>query len=225
MKIDFKQLSQNWQKILQKELAKPNILKIPELIAKEENNGLIVYPPAELVFNSLKFSDFEDIKVVIMGQDPYHGSGQANGLSFSVSEGIKPPPSLRNIFKELKADINFKIPKHGNLEKWAQQGVLMLNSSLTVSAGKAGSHKKLGWECFTDGIIKKLGNRSKPLVFILWGRQAQKKENLIQANHLLLKAAHPSPLSAYKGFFGCRHFSKTNLFLCQNNENEIDWQI
>lgn len=185
-----------------------------------------VFPPGNKIFSAFNHTPFDKVKVVILGQDPYHGEGQAHGLSFSVPEGIGKPPSLVNIFKEINADLGLPVPATGNLEKWADQGVLLLNATLTVRANTAGSHQKRGWENFTDAAIKKLSEKRENLVFILWGRFAQNKEVLIDANkHLILKAAHPSPFSAYNGFFGCKHFSKTNEYLRSKGIGEIDWRI
>lgn len=185
-----------------------------------------VFPPGNKIFSAFNHTPFDKVKVVILGQDPYHGDGQAHGLSFSVPDGIAKPPSLVNIFKEIHADLDLPIPTSGNLEKWADQGVLLLNATLTVRANLAGSHQKCGWENFTDAAIKKLSEKRENLVFILWGRFAQNKEILIDANkHLILKAAHPSPFSAYNGFFGCKHFSKTNEYLRGKGIVEIDWRI
>jgi uracil-DNA glycosylase len=185
-----------------------------------------VFPPGNKIFSAFNHTPFEKVKVVILGQDPYHGEGQAHGLSFSVPDGIAKPPSLVNIFKEIHSDLGLPIPKTGNLEKWANQGVLLLNATLTVRSNLAGSHQKRGWENFTDAAIKKLSDKRENLVFILWGRFAQNKEVLIDASkHLILKSAHPSPLSAYNGFFGCKHFSKTNEYLRSKGIGEIDWKI
>lgn len=185
-----------------------------------------VFPPGNKIFSAFNHTPFEKVKVVILGQDPYHGEGQAHGLSFSVPDGIAKPPSLVNIFKEIHSDLGLPIPKTGNLEKWANQGVLLLNATLTVRSNLAGSHQKRGWENFTDAAIKKLSDKRENLVFILWGRFAQNKEVLIDANkHCILKSAHPSPLSAYNGFFGCKHFSKTNEYLRSKGIGEIDWKI
>ena len=178
------------------------------------------------MFSAFEHTPFDKVKVVILGQDPYHGPGQAHGLCFSVPNGVKPPPSLMNIFKELKSDIGFAIPANGNLESWANQGVFLLNATLTVRATQAGSHQKQGWEIFTDNVISTLSQNREKLVFILWGRFAHDKEKLIdESKHLILKAAHPSPLSAYSGFWGCKHFSKINEYLKENGITEIDWQI
>lgn len=192
----------------------------------EEKQTQRVFPPGNKIFSAFNHTPFDKVKAVILGQDPYHGEGQAHGLSFSVPEGIAKPPSLVNIFKEIHADLSLPIPQTGNLEKWADQGVLLLNATLTVRANLAGSHQKRGWENFTDAAIKRLSEKRENLVFILWGRFAQNKEVLIDANkHLILKAAHPSPFSAYNGFLGCRHFSKTNEYLRSKGIGEIDWRV
>lgn len=178
------------------------------------------------IFNAFRYTPYADVKAVILGQDPYHGAGQAHGLCFSVKEGVQPPPSLVNIFKELNADLGVSVPKSGCLVKWAQSGVLMLNSVLTVREGIAGSHRGKGWETFTDSVIGMLNERQKPIVFILWGNYAKSKKPLITSErHLVLTAAHPSPLSATSGFFGCRHFSKTNAFLAANGIEQINWEL
>jgi len=191
---------------------------------KEEYKSNSVYPPGKLIFNAFTNCSFDRTKVVIIGQDPYHGKGQANGLCFSVNNGIPIPPSLVNIFKEIKADIGKDMPTAGNLERWASQGVLLLNATLTVRANSPGSHQNKGWEQFTDEVIKILSKEKKNLVFLLWGAYAQRKGEIIDRDrHLVLTSAHPSPFSANRGFFGCRHFSKTNEYLRQNNLPEIDW--
>lgn len=183
-----------------------------------------IFPPPKLVFNAFALCPLDEVKVVILGQDPYHGLGQAHGLSFSVPDGVRPPPSLKNIYKEIKEDLGVEIATSGNLEHWAKQGVLLLNATLTVKANSPASHQKLGWEQFTDAVIKKISNEKNHVVFLLWGRFAQAKENLIdEAKHLILKAAHPSPFSAHNGFFGCKHFSKTNDYLEKNNLDQINW--
>ncbi|MDF2865458.1 MAG: ung [Clostridia bacterium] len=193
---------------------------------ENEYSSKIIFPEKENIFNSLKFTKYEEVKVVILGQDPYHGSGEAHGLSFSVKPGIKVPPSLKNIYKELNSDIGTYIPNNGYLVKWTNQGVLLLNSVLTVEKDKPGSHRNKGWEIFTDNIITKLNERNKPIVFVLWGNYAKEKEKYItNKQHLILTSAHPSPFSARNGFFGCKHFSKINEFLKQNGEKEIDFQI
>lgn len=195
------------------------------LVAKKQTQ--VVYPPGSLIFNAFDHTPVDTVKVVIIGQDPYHGPNQAHGLCFSVNDGVPFPPSLKNIFKELESDIGMPKPASGNLTKWADQGVLLLNATLTVRAGNAGSHQKKGWEQFTDAAIRKLADSRKNLVFLLWGRFAQNKESLIskQNGHLILKAAHPSPLSAHSGFFGCKHFSKTNSFLESKGLSPIEWRL
>ena len=219
-------LGNDWDNYLKKEFESEYYLKIREFL-KQEYFKKTIYPDMYDIFNALKFTSYSDCKIVILGQDPYHGEGQAHGLSFSVKPGIKTPPSLVNIYKELSSDIKgFYIPNNGYLTKWAKQGVLLLNASLTVVAGNANSHSKIGWQIFTDNIIKILNEREKPLVFMLWGNNAIRKEQLItNKHHLILKAAHPSPLSAHNGFFGCRHFSKANEFLEKNGLVPVDWQI
>lgn len=192
----------------------------------EEYNNELIFPRAEDIFNAFHYTDYDDVKVVILGQDPYHNFKQAHGMAFSVLPGTKTPPSLENIFKELHDDLGLKVPNNGNLTKWADQGVLLLNTVLTVRAHQANSHRGRGWEIFTDRVIKSLNDKKDPVVFLLWGRPAQEKRKLItNKNHLILTAPHPSPLSAYRGFFGCKHFSKTNVFLKAHGLKEIDWQI
>ena len=205
-------------------LKKEYYLRIRNFLAKEyKNPAYPVYPDMYDIFNALKITDYNAVKAVILGQDPYHGPGQAHGLSFSVKEGVQPPPSLVNIFKEYNSDLGYPIPKSGDLTKWAENGVLLLNTVLTVRGGEAASHRGLGWEIFTDRIIELLNKREKPIVFILWGRFARYKKKLItNPNHFILEAAHPSPLSAYNGFFGSKPFSKTNEFLV---DNPVDWKL
>ncbi len=193
---------------------------------KSEREGDEIYPPEHLVYNAFNKTVFDNIKVVILGQDPYHGEGQAHGLSFSVPEGVKIPPSLRNIYKELNSDIGIDIPSHGNLERWAEQGVLLLNATLTVRANSAGSHQKRGWERFTDNVIKAISDNSNSVVFMLWGNYAHKKAILINENkHLILKSVHPSPLSARRGFMGCKHFSQANRYLSDAGQDVINWSL
>jgi uracil-DNA glycosylase len=219
------QLNEEWLNLLENEFKSEYFEKLKSFLIIEKEKQLI-YPPGKLIFNALNLTPFSQTKVVIIGQDPYHGTGQAHGLSFSVPKGVKIPPSLQNIFKELHADISFNIPEHGNLEKWAKQGVLLLNATLTVRAHQAGSHQNKGWENFTDAIIKNLSEHKEHLVFFLWGGFARKKLALINKDkHLVLESAHPSPLSAYNGFFGCKHFSKCNAYLQANNYKEIDWSL
>ena len=185
-----------------------------------------IFPSMHDIFNALKYTGYRDTKVVLLGQDPYHGDGQAHGLSFSVKPGIPVPPSLQNIYRELQTDLGLRIPNNGYLKKWAEQGVLLLNASLTVEAYRANSHQDIGWQILTDEIIRKLNEREEPVIFLLWGGNAKRKEGLItNPQHYILKAAHPSPLSAYNGFFGCKHFSKTNEILRSLGKDPIDWQI
>lgn len=218
-------IGNHWDKILDGEFDKDYYRMLREFLKKEYSTQTI-YPSMYDIFNALKATAYEDVKVVILGQDPYHGPGQAHGMCFSVQKGITPPPSLVNIFKELHDDIGCTEPPHGCLQSWADQGVLLLNTVLTVRAGQANSHKGMGWEIFTDNVIRKLNEREKPMVFLLWGSNAQTKTSYItNPAHLILKAPHPSPLSAYRGFFGCRHFSKANEFLTANGMEPIDWQI
>lgn len=214
----------SWKKILQDQFDQPYFEQIARFLKAEKNAGKIIYPPGPLIFNAFSQTPFDQVKVLLLGQDPYHGSGQAHGLCFSVQDGIKPPPSLQNIFKELQDDTGKAIPGSGNLTHWAKQGVLMLNASLTVEANMPMSHSRIGWEQFTDAVIRKLSDQLQGVVFLLWGRFAQEKQNLIDPKkHHVLMAAHPSPFSAYNGFFGCRHFSKTNQLLRQHGKTEIDW--
>lgn len=219
-------LNNSWDQILSDQFKSDYFVNLLSFLKNEYSNHC-VYPDFDDIFNTLKFTDFNDVKVVIIGQDPYHGANQAHGLCFSVKEGVKPPPSLVNIYKEQKADLNINQPKNnGHLTCWAKQGVLMLNAVLTVREGTPNSHKNKGWEKFTDHIIKLLNKRTKPIVFLLWGANARAKKSLITNDaHLILEAVHPSPLSAFNGFFGCRHFSKTNEFLISNNMTPIDWQL
>ncbi len=218
-------IGNKWDEILKGEFEKDYYKRIREFLKKEYSTYKI-YPEMNDIFNSLKYADYDDIKVVVIGQDPYHEEGQAHGLSFSVRPGIDIPPSLLNIYKELQEDLGCYIPNNGYLEKWAKQGVLLLNNVLTVRAHQANSHKTCGWETFTDDVIIELNKREKPIIFLFWGSCAKAKEALItNKNHYILKAPHPSPLSAYRGFFGCKHFSKTNEILTQNGETPIDWQI
>lgn len=213
----------SWKNVLIDEFNKPYFVALKEFLL-EEKKKYVVYPAGANIFNAFACTPFNKVKVVIIGQDPYHGPGQAHGLSFSVPEGIQKPPSLVNIFKELQSDIGKPIPESGNLESWARQGVLLLNATLTVRANQAGSHQKRGWEQFTDSVIRTLSDQKSGLVFLLWGRFAQDKAALIDASkHHILKAAHPSPLSAYNGFFGCKHFSKTNEILLSQGETAIEW--
>ena len=218
-------LGNSWDEILKDEFEKEYYLKIRKFLVYEYNHYRI-FPNMNDIFNALKMADYSDIKVVIIGQDPYHEEGQAHGLSFSVQKGIQIPPSLMNIYKELNTDLGCYIPNNGYLEKWAKEGVLLLNTVLTVREHEANSHKDKGWEIFTNAIINILNKQDRPIVFMLWGEPAQKKESMLNnPNQLVLKAPHPSPLSAYRGFFGCKHFSKANEFLSQHGIEPIDWQI
>jgi len=216
----------SWKEVLYQEFSKPYFLQIVTFLRTEKLAGKTIYPPGGLIFNAFNTTPFNKVKVVLLGQDPYHGPGQAHGLSFSVPDGIPQPTSLVNIFKELQSDIGLPIPRNGNLTHWAEQGVLLLNASLTVRANEPMSHAKIGWAEFTDTVIKKISEQKENIVFLLWGKFAQEKQVLIdETKHLLLKAAHPSPFSADKGFFGCRHFSKTNQYLVSNGIDPIDWKI
>jgi uracil-DNA glycosylase len=217
--------SQTWQEIIRQQQSQPYFQQINDFVEQQRRDGKVVYPPENQVFSAFDMTPFEDVRVVILGQDPYHGAQQAHGLAFSVLPGVKIPPSLRNMYKELADDIEgFEAPTHGYLESWAQQGVLMLNTVLTVEEGKAHSHAKCGWETFTDHIISQLNERAEPIVFLLWGAHAQKKGQAIdEKKHFVLSAPHPSPLSARRGFFGCKHFSQTNELLKSQNLPAIDW--
>ncbi|MCG9631877.1 uracil-DNA glycosylase [Vibrio sp. Isolate30] len=217
--------SQTWQDIIRQQQSQPYFQQINDFVEQQRRDGKVVYPPENQVFSAFDMTPFEDVRVVILGQDPYHGAQQAHGLAFSVLPGVKIPPSLRNMYKELADDIEgFEAPTHGYLESWAQQGVLMLNTVLTVEEGKAHSHAKCGWETFTDHIIAQLNERAEPIVFLLWGAHAQKKGQAIdEKKHFVLSAPHPSPLSARRGFFGCKHFSQTNELLKSQNLPAIDW--
>jgi uracil-DNA glycosylase len=215
-----------WKEVLKQEFSKPYFLQIVTFLRTEKMAGKIIYPPGSLIFNAFNTTPFDKVKVVILGQDPYHGKGQAHGLSFSVQDGVPPPPSLINIFKELNTDIGVPISGSGNLTHWAGQGVLLLNASLTVRANEPMSHAKAGWAQFTDAVIKKISDQKENVVFLLWGKFAQEKQVLIdETKHCVLKAAHPSPFSAHHGFFGCRHFSKTNEYLAGNGIDPIDWKL
>lgn len=219
------QIGNDWDQLLKEEWEKPYYKNLRKFLINEYKHYNI-YPDMYNLFNALKYVSYEDTKVVILGQDPYHGRGQAHGFSFSVKEDVPIPPSLLNIYKELNNDLGLFIPDNGNLTKWAKQGVLLLNTVLTVREKSPNSHRGKGWEILTDRIIELLNKRNKPMVFILWGANAKSKERLItNKNHLILKSVHPSPLSAYRGFFGSKVFSRTNEFLRANNMDEIDWQI
>ena len=216
----------SWKEVLKDEFKKPYFKQITEHIKTEKEQGKTIYPPGPLIFNAFEQTPFDKVKVVLLGQDPYHGPRQAMGLSFSVPDGVHPPPSLVNIFKELHEDVGAPIPKHGDLTKWAQQGVMLLNASLTVRAGEPNSHSKVGWHQFTNTVIEKISIEKRDVVFLLWGKFAQEKTELInEKKHHVLKAAHPSPFAADKGFFGCRHFSKTNSYLMKQGMDPIDWAL
>ena len=215
----------SWQGLLEEEMNKSYYLKLREQLINEYSTRRI-YPDMHDIFNALHLTDYHNVKAVILGQDPYHGRGQAHGLAFSVKPGILPPPSLVNIYKELNSDLGYPIPHHGYLIKWAEQGVLLINTVLTVREGQPNAHKSLGWEQFTDNIIDILNKREKPIVFILWGANAIKKESKIDTNrHLIIKSPHPSPLAAYRGFFGSKPFSRTNEFLIKTGQTPIDWRL
>lgn len=216
-------IESSWAEVLRDELKAEYYRKLAGTI---ENFYLseIVYPPPEQIFNAFNLCPFGEVRVVILGQDPYHGKKQAHGLAFSVPDGVLIPPSLKNIYKELENDLKIEPPASGNLERWARQGVLLLNATLTVKENTPGSHQNLGWETFTDAVIRQLADKTEPVVFILWGKYAQTKASLIDSNkHLILKSPHPSPFSAYTGFFGSRPFSKTNAYLIKNNTKPIEW--
>lgn len=218
-------IGNEWDKVLSGEFEKEYYIKLRAFL-KAEYSSRHIFPDMYDIFNALKYTSYGDVKAVILGQDPYHGAGQAHGLCFSVKKGVAPPPSLVNIFKELQSDLGIAPATHGELTAWAKNGVLLLNTVLTVREASPNSHKGMGWEIFTDRVISALNEREKPIVFILWGANAKAKRALItNPNHKILTAAHPSPLSAYNGFFGCKHFSKTNEFLIQNGISPIDWSL
>ncbi|MCU6771702.1 Uracil-DNA glycosylase [uncultured Bacteroides sp.] len=217
------QIEESWKEALMPEFSKDYFIRLTDFVRKEYHETT-VYPPGKLIFNAFNLCPFDKVKVVIIGQDPYHGPGQAHGLCFSVNDGIQPPPSLVNIFKEINNDLGKPIPQSGNLTRWAEQGVLLLNATLTVRAHQAGSHQRRGWEEFTDAVIRKLAEEKSNLVFILWGAYAQKKGAFIdRSKHLVLTSVHPSPLSAHSGFFGNHHFSLANDYLVKNGKTAIDW--
>lgn len=216
-------IEQSWKEVLQTEFDKPYFTSLTDFV-RDEYRHATVFPPASLIFNAFNLCPFSDVKVVLIGQDPYHEPGQAHGLCFSVNDGVQFPPSLLNIFKELKSDLGVEIPQSGNLTRWAQQGVLLLNATLTVREHQAGSHQNHGWEQFTDAVIRTLSEKKSGLVFILWGSYAQSKARLIDSGrHCILRSAHPSPLSAYRGFFGNHHFSLTNDYLSRTGKSIIKW--
>ena len=219
-------LEPGWKHALREEFEKPYMQQLRAFLQQEAAAGKEVYPPRPLIFNALNLAPLDRVKVVILGQDPYHGPGQAHGLCFSVQPGVPAPPSLVNVFKELKRDLNLEVPGHGCLEAWAEQGVLLLNTSLTVERGIAGSHAGKGWQLFTDRVIEIVSAHQSHLVFMLWGAHAQSKEKLIDATkHLILRSPHPSPLSAYRGFIGNGHFARANKFLVQHDLTPIDWRL
>ncbi|MFN3620590.1 uracil-DNA glycosylase [Sphingorhabdus sp.] len=219
-------LPQDWQAALKGALVAKDTLALRNFLDAELAAGKTIYPPQACWFRALELTPLDQVRVVILGQDPYHGPGQAHGLSFSVPPGVRPPPSLVNIYKELQSDLGLSRPRHGFLEHWAKQGVLLLNSVLTVEMAKAGAHSKQGWELFTDAIVQLVSDKPEPVVFMLWGAYAHKKAaNVDTSRHLVLKAAHPSPLSAHNGFFGCKHFSQCNAFLVSNGFPPIDWTL
>jgi uracil-DNA glycosylase len=219
------QIEESWKQVLHDEFGAPYFQALTEFL-REEKTKHTIYPPGPQIFSAFNHTPFNRVKVVILGQDPYHGPGQAHGLCFSVPDGIPPPPSLVNIFKEIESDLGIPVSRKSNLTRWASQGVLLINAILTVRANEPASHQNKGWEKFTDAVIRNLSEKRKNLVFLLWGNYAQAKEILIDSNrHYILKAAHPSPLSVYRGFFGCRHFSRTNEILSEQGLNEIDWSL
>ena len=219
------EIEQSWKVVLLKEFNKDYFIKLKQFLLDEKKHHSI-YPKGKDIFNAFNYTSFDRVKVVILGQDPYHGMGQAHGLSFSVPDGVKQPPSLKNIFKEIASDLNLPLPETGNLSPWAKQGVLLLNTTLSVRVKQAGSHQKKGWEEFTDSVIQNISQKKEGVIFLLWGRFAQDKAELIDKNkHHILTAPHPSPFSAYTGFFGCKHFSKTNALLAKQGLTEINWKI
>jgi uracil-DNA glycosylase len=219
-------IESSWKAVLEGEFKKPYFAELKSFLVQEKRKGITVFPPGHLIFNAFDRCPFDKVKVVILGQDPYHGPGQAHGLCFSVPDGVLIPPSLINIFQELNSDCGISPPRSGNLEKWAEQGILLLNSSLTVRARQAFSHAGRGWEEFTDRVIEKINEEKKGVVFLLWGRPAQERGRFIDTlKHHVLKAPHPSPFSANRGFFGCRHFSRTNQLLLQMGKEPVDWRL
>ena len=220
------ELEASWLRELEGEFEQPYMRELGAFLRARKAAGQRIFPPGGSIFNALDSTPFDAVKVVILGQDPYHGPGQAHGLCFSVPPGVAPPPSLRNIFRELRSDLDFTMPRHGCLEQWAERGVLLLNAVLTVEARRAGSHQGKGWEQFTDRIVRRLDEKRSGLVFMLWGAHAQRKGEFIDRDaHLVLTAAHPSPMSADRGFFGCRHFSRANDYLRERGAAPIDWQL
>lgn len=219
-------IEEGWKKVLHEEFEKDYFLQLKYFLSKEYEGGEVIFPPSKMIYNAFEKTPFNKVKVIILGQDPYHATGQAHGLCFSVLGNQRKPPSLVNIFKEINSDLGIPIPASGDLTSWARQGVLLLNATLTVRANKAGSHQKKGWEIFTDTVIKKLSDEKSGLIFLLWGRHAREKVKLIDSQkHHVLESAHPSPLSAYNGFFGSKHFSKVNILLLEGGNTAIDWNI
>lgn len=220
------QLEKSWLGQLEQEFEQPYMHKLREFLLTRKQHRAVIYPPGPLIFNALNSTPFAQVRVVILGQDPYHGPGQAHGLCFSVLPGVRTPPSLANIYREIHADLGIETPSHGSLQAWAEQGVLLLNAVLTVERGQAGSHQGKGWETFTDAVVRKLNDQRAGLVFMLWGSYAQKKGAVIdRRKHLVLKAPHPSPLSAHRGFLGCKHFSQANDYLQEQQQVPIDWSV
>jgi len=220
------QIEQTWKERLKQEFEKDYFKHLKAFLLDEKSKGMKIYPKGTDMFNAFKYTHFENVKVVILGQDPYHGYNQAHGLAFSVQKGVDIPPSLRNIYQELNSDLGVKIPNHGNLEDWAKSGVFLLNTVLSVRAGEAHSHQKQGWENFTDAVIRTISEQKEHVVFILWGKPAQSKSSLIDTNkHLIIKSSHPSPLSAYRGFLGSRPFSRTNEYLVAHGITPVNWEL
>ncbi|GGI89713.1 uracil-DNA glycosylase [Halopseudomonas pertucinogena] len=220
------QLAEDWKQALGDEFDQPYMQQLRAFLLEEKAAGKVIFPPGPLIFNALNSTPLSKVKVVIIGQDPYHGPGQAHGLCFSVQPGVRPPPSLQNIYKEIHRDLGYPIPSHGCLQSWAEQGVLLLNAVLTVTQGQAGAHANRGWERFTSRIIEILNSECEHLVFMLWGSYAQKKgQHIDTSRHCVLKSVHPSPLSAHRGFIGCGHFSAANAYLMENGREPINWQL
>lgn len=218
------QLEAGWKKVLASEFESEYMQSLRSFLQREKQQGKTIYPPGPEIFSAFQYAPFDQVKVVVLGQDPYHGPNQAHGLCFSVRKGVRIPPSLVNIYKEIEQELSVSMPDHGNLEGWADQGILLLNATLTVEAGQAGSHQKKGWEQFTDAAIDRLNRQRDGLVFLLWGGSAQKKGRIIdRGRHLVLESPHPSPLSAHRGFFGCGHFARTNEYLIEQGRAPIDW--
>ena len=226
MKLESSSLAASWQKQIGNEFSEPYMQQLQDFLQQRKQMGKAIYPPQEQIFNALNSTEFDQVKVVVLGQDPYHGLGQAHGLAFSVQKGVKVPPSLANIYKELQRDLDLPVPSDGCLQAWAEQGVLLLNATLTVEQADAGAHQKQGWETFTDKIVQTLDEQRDGLVFMLWGSYAQKKGQMIdRSKHLVLESVHPSPLSAHRGFIGNGHFSQANAYLQQQGNKPIDWSV